>query len=386
MIKVMLLFGGQSDEHGISCATAAGVFKALDPEKYQVYAVGISRDGTWSLLDFRPEDYQIDEEGKTAEVLPGLKALTLEMQGKKALAYPRELGERDNISPGREENQVKVSSLDFLKEFQVDVVIPLLHGPYGEDGTLQGLLEIAGVRYVGCGVLSSAACMDKTVTKTILQAAGLPGGKWELVRAKEWAKSPEKIQEKVAALQYPVFVKPARAGSSFGVSRVDSEPELATAIENALKYDPRVIVEPLHKGLEIECAVLEGHHGEEPRTSRPGRILMDQEIEFYDYETKYVNHNKVSLQIPADIPEHLAQKVRVLAGEAFTALQCEGLARVDFFVDVQTEQIVINEINTMPGFTPYSMFPVLWQDSGLSYPQLLDDLIALALERPVGLR
>lgn len=368
MTTVMVLFGGQSGEHGISCATAAGVLKAIDPNKYDIIPIGITPDGQWVRMPNDPERYEIangqtytvPNDGPTVALVPGTNTL---------------------VDVPRDANQASSSHAH-----TIDVVFPLLHGPYGEDGTIQGLLEMASVPYVGCGVLSSAACMDKHVTKVMLDAAGIPAGQWQLVTDRQWQLHRHDTVQRLRTLGLPVFVKPCRAGSSLGISKVDNEDDLEAAIDEARRHDPRVIVERMLTGLEIECAVLDGRDGGAPRTTHPGRIKMTDNVEFYDYDTKYGDTGDVTLEIPADIPQDLQQRVRQLSAEAFEVLECEGLARIDFFVDVEQSTVILNEVNTMPGFTPYSMFPAMWAHEGLDYPSLVTELIELAMQRPRGLR
>ncbi|MBD3688894.1 D-alanine--D-alanine ligase family protein [Nanchangia anserum] len=363
--RVLVLFGGQSGEHGISCATAAGVLAAIDRDRYDVVPVGIARSGEWVLMPDDPQRYRLRGEHAYEVVADGPCV---------------------SIAPG---GRVKVNdpadgSVSDLG--RIDVAFPLLHGPFGEDGTIQGLLELAGVPYVGCGVLASAAGMDKHVTNALLTQAGLPAGDWELITTRDWMGDREAVCERIARLGSPVFVKPCRAGSSLGIARVSDPADLVPAIEAARAHDPRVVVEAELHGLEVECAVLGGGADAAPRCSSLGLIAVSDAAEFYDYETKYVDHDAVALTIPAPLPPRLAARARELAGQAFEALGCEGLARVDFFVDVDAELVTINEINTMPGFTPYSMYPALWDAEGVSYTDLVSELIELALTRPVGLR
>lgn len=367
--KVLLIFGGQSGEHGISCATAAGIYNVIDQEKYQVTAVGITAEGHWVPVDFTSQEYGLGA-GGVATVAESTKQITLTMGSNKSLVFTD-----DGID--------KPIDAHFFGKF--DVVFPVLHGPYGEDGTIQGLLEMAGVRYVGCGVLASAVSMDKPVTKTLLQAAGIPVGKWEALHQRDWLHRQEESLTRIKNLGLPVFVKPARAGSSLGVSKVNDYSALADAIEIAFTHDPSVIIEEAHSGLEVECAVLQDENGY-PQTTEPGCIAMDGQVEFYDYKTKYFGEGHVQMQIPADIPATLKMQVRTLAARAFEILQCEGLARVDFFVNPQTGTVIFNEINTMPGFTPYSMYPAMWEAEGIDYQSLVDRLLQLALKRPIGLR
>ncbi len=351
-VRVALLFGGQSGEHGVSTATAAGVMKAIDHEKYDVLPVGITREGQWVLATGDASRWELTA-GGLAEVT---------VDAGTALAGLSDLGE-------------------------VDVVFPLLHGPFGEDGTVQGMLELAGLRYVGAGVLASAVGMDKEYMKLVFAGRGLPVGPHVVVRPRDWEQRPSEVVDRVQQqLRFPVFVKPARAGSSLGVSRVEDASGLAEAIEEARFHDPKVLVEQGIEGREIECAVLGGRCGRAPRASVVGEIVIDHAAAaFYDFEEKYLSSSHARTEAPADLPEEVAERVREVAVAAFEAIGGEGLSRVDVFVTPDGE-VVINEINTMPGFTPISMYPKLWAASGLSYSELIDELIQLALERPAGLR
>ena len=366
--RVLVLFGGESGEHGISCATAAGVVEAIDHDRFEVVTVGITQQGQWVPVDFSSDQFQISEDG-VAKVPAANRQLFLSPGDGHVVSLPTQLGSEFSLAD--------------LGGF--DVVFPLLHGPFGEDGTVQGLLEMMHLPYVGCGVLASAAAMDKPTTKVLLHEANLPAGKWEAVTAGQWKHDRSAVLERLAHLGLPVFVKPARAGSSLGITKVSSAADMETAIAKAQVVDPRVIVEQELTGFEVECAVLQGADGR-PRTTEPGRIAMRDDVAFYDYKTKYFGEDAVSLEIPAKIPEHLAAQVREIAAKAFETLGCEGLARVDFFVDPEKESVVINEVNTMPGFTPFSMYPKLWEYMGIGYSQLMEELISLALARPVGLR
>ena len=268
---------------------------------------------------------------------------------------------------------------------EVDVVLPLLHGTYGEDGTIQGLLEMAGIRYAGAGVLASAAGMDKEYMKILFAARGLPIGRYVVVRDRDWGAAPSSLERKrvfdeVTELGWPVFVKPARGGSSIGTSRVDSADGLEAAIEEARRYDKKVLVETAITGAEVECAVLEGVDGAPPEASVPGMIVVDPHTTWYDFEAKYLAAES-RMEIPAPIPAEAAQRVRALACTAFDAIGCEGLARVDFFYTPSGE-VVVNEINTMPGMTPSSGFPMMWAASGLPLPELIDRIITTALAKP----
>jgi D-alanine-D-alanine ligase len=268
---------------------------------------------------------------------------------------------------------------------EVDVVFPLRHGPGGEDGTLQGLLELSGVPYVGSGVLASAVGMDKAFMKIVLRAAGLPVTPGIVVTAREWEQDPAGCAARVEELGFPAFAKPARGGSSIGISKVHDAGEIAECIELALRYDAKVLVEVGVTGArEVECGVLGTRDGE-PETSRPAEVRTGGDHEFYDFEAKYLADQHTEIDIPADLPPEVEQELRRLAVRAFEAVSCEGLARVDFFV-MPDHSLVINELNTMPGFTPTSMYPQMWAESGLAYPDLVDRLITLALERDTGLR
>lgn len=371
--RVLIVFGGRSGEHEVSCATAAGILTAIDRTKWDVLPVGITREGEWvrvaddpSALEFRDGHGQSITAGDSRVVLaPGSGSLL-------DVTY-----EADPDLPGS-----RIAKVEDLG--RVDVVLPLLHGPYGEDGTIQGLFEMANVRYVGCGVTSSAISMDKHLTKTVLAAAGIDVGSWELVTSLDWEEDSRAVVERINVLGYPVFVKPCRAGSSIGISKVDSEAELAAAIKEAQNHDPRVIVEAAIAGREIECGVLGSAHGR-PRTAPLGEIEVP-EGEFYDYELKYVDTEAIGLVCPADVAPAYEQKIRDTAAKAFDALECEGLARVDFFHDPATGSVIINEVNTMPGFTPISMYPQMWAVGGLDYPSLIDALLSEALDRKPGLR
>jgi D-alanine-D-alanine ligase len=370
-VRVAVVFGGRSSEHAISCVSAGGVIGALDPDRYDVVAIGITPDGRWVLETGEPGRLALGPAGELPAVTgdrevvlrssPGAQRPTGDLVLHDAGDVPASLGE-------------------------VDVVFPVMHGPWGQDGTLQGLLELAGVRYVGAGVLSSAVGTDKMFMKLLFAAQGLPVLPWVPVRPGEWDRDPAAVTESVAALNYPVFVKPARAGSSFGISRVDSADDLGAAIRAAEKYDPKVLVEAAAvDAREVEIGVLQGLDGAAPETSEIAEIRVDPAHQFYDFEAKYLPDEHTTLDVPADLEEAVAAKVRALAVQAFAALDVEGLARVDFFV-FPDGRVVLNEVETMPGFTSTSMFPRMWAASGLAYPDLVDRLVRLALGRPTGLR
>ncbi len=349
--RLVLIFGGRSTEHAISCLSAGSVLAALDPARYDVVAVGITAEGRWVLGPTDAEALRL--RGRT---LPAI------------IDGPPAVLAGDPTSGG-------LRAADGAGEVLhgADVVWPLLHGPYGEDGTVQGLLELADLPYVGSGVLASAAAMDKAVAKMLLRAAGLPVADAVVLRRGDDLMP-------VSRLGLPLFVKPARGGSSIGISRVDEPGALPAALETAWAADPKVLVEGLVPGREIECGVLDGPDG--PQASVPAEIHAPAGG-FYDFDTKYLDGAR--LDVPADLSEATVREVQRMALTAFRALGCEGLARVDFFVGEQGTPTV-NEVNTMPGFTPTSMFPRMWEASGVSYPQLVERLIETALARPVGLR
>jgi len=341
-----VIFGGRSSEHGVSCLTAREVLAVIDRDRYDVQPIGITRDGAWVL-----ETAEWDEPEKGT--LPSVR------------------------------DDMPAFAWDDLTNF--DVAFPLLHGPWGEDGTIQGLLEMADVRYVGAGVLASSVAMDKPFTKTVFAAAGLPQIPYVTVLPGQWEGQRDRVEARIRALGLPVFVKPARAGSSSGVMMVDTWDELDAAISKARDFDPKVVVEAAARDKrELECAVLQQPDGT-PFASVVGEITVEEtsDHEFYDFEAKYLDGTSVN-NVPADIPETLSERIRTYAAQAFEAIGCEGLARVDFFDTA--DGLIINEINTMPGFTPFSMFPLLWEASGVPYAELVDRLIQLALNRDTGLR
>ncbi|MDV8146306.1 D-alanine--D-alanine ligase family protein [Arthrobacter sp. B10-11] len=365
--RVAVLFGGRSSEHAVSCVTAAGVLGAIDYDKYDVIPIGIARTGQWVLASGDTRQWSLSA-SSLPEVAPSDRTVTLAEIG----------GEHQLIVASPNEVPQELGT--------VDVVFPLLHGPFGEDGTIQGLLELSDTRYVGAGVLASAVGMDKHYMKVVFEAAGLQVGPYIAVTDRQWVTDPESVRKRVDLLGYPVFVKPARAGSSMGISKVDSLEGLDPAIEAAREHDLKLVIEAGIVGREIECAVLEGRGTEPPRTSMPGEIAVAPgEHEFYDFNAKYVEDDAASLSCPADIPDEAIARVRELAAAAFDAVGAEGLSRVDFFYTPDGE-LIINEINTMPGFTPKSMYPQMWAASGLGYAELIDELIYLALNRKTGLR
>ncbi|QLL09090.1 D-alanine--D-alanine ligase family protein [Mycobacterium vicinigordonae] len=363
-VRVAVVFGGRSNEHAISCVSAGSILRNLDPQRFDVVAVGITPQGSWVLTDGDPDALAI-----TNRQLPAVSA---ESGTELALpADPQRGGQLVSLGPG---------AVEVLGS--VDVVFPVLHGPYGEDGTIQGLLELAGVPYVGAGVLASAAGMDKEFTKKLLVAEGLPVGPYTVMRPSQSTLHPEECEQ----LGLPAFVKPARGGSSIGVSRVSRWDELPAALEFARRHDPKVIVEAAINGRELECGVLEMPDGTvEASTLGEIRVagVRGREDSFYDFETKYLD-DAAELDVPAKVDDDVAIAVRQLAIRAFAAIDCQGLARVDFFLT--DDGPVINEINTMPGFTTISMYPRMWAASGVDYPTLLATMVDTAIARGVGLR
>lgn len=363
--RVLLLFGGRSSEHPISCVTAAGVLHAADRQRWDVVPVGVARSGRWSHDELDVASFRLD-----GDALP-------EVPEPEAPVSLRALPD----------GTVELTAADGSSLGPVDVVFPLLHGPWGEDGTLQGMFESLGLPYVGCGVLASAVGMDKHFMKIAFQAAGLEVGPWETITARDWARDPEAALARAGALAYPLFVKPARAGSSFGITRVTEPAGLRAAVEEARRLDPKVVVEAGIVGREIECAVLDGHGSAAPRASLPGEIVVahdEGETQFYDFESKYQDTGTTQLSCPAELPEEEIERLRALAIRAFEAVDGSGLGRCDFFF-TPDGRWVVNEINTMPGFTPISMYPAMWERTGLSYDDLISELLDLALERGVGL-
>jgi D-alanine-D-alanine ligase len=362
--RVAVVYGGRSSEHAISCVSAGSILRNLDPQRFEVVAVGITPDGSWVLTDGRPETLAITD-GR----LPRVSG-----DSGTALALPADPHRRGQlVSLGPAAGQILAS---------VDVVFPVLHGPYGEDGTIQGLLELAGVPYVGAGVLASAAGMDKEFTKKLLTAEGLPVGAHVVLRPRDTTVELEDRER----LGLPVFVKPARGGSSIGVSRVSDWEQLPAAIEHARQHDPKVIVEAAVPGRELECGVLELPDGAiEASTVGEIRVagVRGREDAFYDFATKYLEDG-AELDVPAKIDDDVAGEIRQLAIRAFRAIDGQGLARVDFFLT--EDGPVINEINTMPGFTTISMYPRMWAASGVDYPTLLAAMVDTAVARGTGLR
>lgn len=357
-LTVALLFGGRSSEHTISCATAGGVLSAIDRDKYDVIPIGITKDGAFTLQPDDAERFRLNPHDMAEVVDNGTRVhfpastLTREMTSVDAAGQVTSLGD-------------------------VDVVFPILHGPFGEDGTVQGLIELTGLPYVGNGVLASALGMDKHYTKTVLEAAGVSVAPWVTVTPRQWASDRDLWLGRATSLGLPLFVKPARAGSSVGVTKVATLDDLDAALETAFAEDGKALIESAIVGREVECGVLSGRDGGPTRVSVAGEIVM-QSREFYDFEAKYLDPDAALLVCPANLQEGELAEMQRVAARAFEAIDGFGLARVDFFFT--GTEFVVNELNTMPGFTPISMYPKCWQASGLSYPDLIDELIQLGLE------
>lgn len=346
-IRVAIVAGGRSSEHPISCISASGVLAAIDRSKFEPILIGITQSGTW--IDMRQSDFE---------------------RGSDGLSY---------VPEGGEKLIVDIHGIKDSKgiDLAIDIAFPLLHGAYGEDGTIQGLFEMAGIAYVGSGVLASAVAMDKSFAKPIYADFGLKVADGITVHRDNWNKSKDLEIAKIRALGFPIFIKPARSGSSRGTSKVRDESEISAALEDAFNYDPRVLVEAAVVGREIECAVLQ--IDSVATASVLGEVRVHPPHEFYDFEAKYLD-GSTTFDIPANLAEPIASAISQAAITAFEALGCEGLARVDFFLS-EDNQIIINELNTMPGFTPTSVFPALWEKTGKSYSQLITILLDSALSR-----
>ena len=369
--RIVVMYGGKADDHSISCISAERALRALDTDKFEAIPVGITKDGKWIVNGENPLGWSLDEGLPTVEKTPGAKDVVLEV----ALGQDGFFAREDDGT---------------LTPFgHVDAVFPVLHGPYGEDGTIQGLFEMMGVPYVGCGVLASAACMDKHYTKVLLAAAGIPVAPGITLDARSFDKASEfktdanaiMAQVSEAGLQYPLFVKPSRAGSSFGVTKVEHEgdaAELAAAVYEASHHDWRILVEQGIDAREIECAVLCPKAGEAPQASWPGEIVLDKRAEgddqFYDFDSKYMDAAASHVEVPANLPEETLNLVRETAKKAFVAVDGAGLSRVDTFV-TKDGKVMVNEINTMPGFTSISMYPKAWEATGVRYTDLITMLI-----------
>jgi len=377
-IRVGVLFGGRSGEHEVSLLSAASVMKAIPADKYEVIPIGITKQGQW-IIDTHAERLLKGEYKETHHFRAGDPEATASaavLAHGESVLVPPVPSDQSSLSPFQQQKMTKGPT-----PLEVDVIFPVLHGTFGEDGTIQGLLELADIAYVGSGVLGSAAGMDKDVMKKLFRDAGLPLVKHVTVLRARWETEPKKVRKEIEAkLKYPVFVKPANLGSSVGISKVHDAGELPAAMDEAAKFDRKIVIEQgvggkRGKAREIECAVL---GNDSPRASVCGEIVPAKE--FYDYEAKYIDEGS-TLMIPARIPKALQKQAQEMAIRGFQACDCSGLSRVDFLMDPKSSKLYINEVNTMPGFTSISMYPKLWAATGIPYPELIDRLIQLALER-----
>jgi len=348
MMNIVVLFGGQSSEHEVSCVSAATIIKNIDKEKYNVITVGITKKGDWLLFD-----------GDLESITNG----TWEKQGTRAI-----------ISPEATKKSLVVFD-DCIEDIRIDVVIPALHGLYGEDGTIQGLLELANIPYVGCGVLSSSVSMDKLYTKIIVDTLNIKQAKYLGVFKSELNDMEHIVRKVEAKFEYPVFIKPSNAGSSVGITKASTKNELIKGLNEAVKHDSKILIEETIIGREVECAVL---GNSEVKASGVGEIIAA--AEFYDYDAKYNNASSKTI-LNANLDQNIIEEIRNSAVEIFKAVDGAGLSRVDFFVKKDTNEVIFNEINTLPGFTGISMYPMLWEEKGMGKKELVDRLISLALER-----
>jgi D-alanine-D-alanine ligase len=396
-LRVGILFGGRSGEHEVSLLSAASVLNAIDKTKYEVVPIGITKDGRWLTAEHaekllkgekhagEPADNNAHATSATQlragdpEATPGAAVLAT---GESVIVPPEPTRRDAGLAPFQTDPNADATMRRASdRAINVDVIFPVLHGTFGEDGTIQGLLELADIAYVGAGVLGSAAGMDKDIMKSLFRAAGLPIVKHVTVLRSQFESTPKKVQKLVESrLKYPVFVKPANLGSSVGISKAHHGRELAPAIAEAARFDRKIVIEAgvggtKHKAREIECAVL---GNDDPKASIAGEIVPCKE--FYDYDAKYLVEGSEAV-IPAKITKAEMKTVQQLAIAAFQAVDCTGLARVDFLMDPKSRRIFVNEINTMPGFTAISMYPKMWTASGLPYPELIDRLIQLGMER-----
>ena len=370
-LRVGILYGGRSGEHEVSLASAAAIFANIDRKRYEPIAIRIEKDGRWILADRPPSA------ASAAEVIDQVKSETARLRGGREVFLPPRPGDATLVLVDHRSGPDGESDTTTLTGLGLDVIFPVLHGPLGEDGTIQGLLELADVAYVGCGVLASAAGMDKAVMKLLFQAEGLRVARWRALSRRDWRRTPAAVINDVEqALEYPLFVKPANLGSSVGISKARDRTELETALTLAASFDRKLLVEEAVKDArEIECAVLGNHDAE---ASVPGEIIPSRE--FYDYEAKYLDSGSRT-EIPAKLTERQTEQIRQQAVSAFRAIDGEGYARVDFLLSRSSGTLFVNEINTIPGFTTISMFAKLWEASGVKYPALVDRLIAFAIER-----
>jgi D-alanine-D-alanine ligase len=355
-LRVGLVFGGRSGEHEISLLSAEGIMGAIDRDKYEVVPIGITKAGRWLA---------------SGDPMKALSSGEMEESSRAAL-----LAEPSQRGLMRLEDREREQALTAVSVAEIDVIFPILHGPFGEDGTVQGLLELAGLPYVGAGVAASAVGMDKILFKGIMQAHGLPIVPHIAAKRKDWEQNPDELVAHIEAkIGYDAFVKPANLGSSVGITKAHNRAELWAALDEAARYDRKLLIERAVDGREIEVSVL---GNDAPIASIPGEIVPSNE--FYDYAAKYLD-GESQLLIPAPIPDRIAEQIQELAVKAYMAIDCAGMARADFLLDRQSNQVYVNELNTLPGFTPISMYPKLWEASGVSYTELIERLIDLALER-----
>lgn len=371
-LRIGILYGGRSSEHEVSLASAAAIFANLDTARYDAIPLYIERSGRWTIADRPPTTESTTEVIKQART----KKHSHNKHRRKEIYIFSHPGDDTMLSlehspDNKHGEQVRITTLG------LDVIFPVLHGPYGEDGTIQGLLELANIPYVGAGVMASAVGMDKTITKVVAQACGLPVADYAVVRKQQWTNNPSQILEQIVEqFDFPIFVKPAQLGSSVGVSRVMDQEHLGAAIKLAGNFDRKILIEAaVQNAREIECAVLGNN---KPEASVPGEVIPAGD--FYDYESKYIATNS-QLKIPAPLSPSQTQEIRSIAIVAFRAIDAAGMARIDFLLDDKTGKIYLNEINTIPGFTTISMYAKLWEATGLDYPTLLDRLVQLGLEK-----
>src|SRR5215212_2643456 len=366
--RLAILYGGRSAEHQVSVVSARSVMEALDPDRFAVVPIATTREGAWLLPDRSPLELTASD-----AALPAVEAA-----GSEVALRPEPAGGSGGLTPSPPEG---ISFLAAAGGGPVDVVFPILHGPFGEDGTVQGLFELADLPYVGSGVLASALAMDKAMAKVVLAAAGLPQAPYLVVPERDWRAGPGRVAGTVAdRLAYPVFTKPARLGSSIGITKVKTPDALAASLATAFAHDPKALVEQGVTARELECGVL---GNDAPEASVVGEVVPGHE--FYDFEAKYLDES-LKLEIPAPIPDAVRSQVRELSLRAFQALDCEGFARVDFFYEEATGRVLVNEVNTINGFTQKSIYPLLWAASGLAYPDLVARLVDLAVERHAARR
>ncbi|MGA7751678.1 MAG: D-alanine--D-alanine ligase family protein [Candidatus Sulfotelmatobacter sp.] len=381
-LRIGILFGGRSGEHEVSLLSAASVLNAIDKDKYEVVPIGITKDGRWLTAEHAENlltgKLVLEPRNLRAGDPQNTPAAAVLARGEAVVVPPEPVHRQSGLVPFQTDAALMRRASD--RAINVDVIFPVLHGTFGEDGTIQGLLELADIPYVGAGVLGSAAGMDKDIMKSLFIAAGIPIVKHVTVLRSAWEKDPRKVEKLVGKLKFPVFVKPANLGSSVGISKAHNRKELGPAIEEAAKFDRKIVIEEgvggnKNKAREIECSVL---GNDDAVASIPGEIVPVKE--FYDYNAKYLDEGS-QLIIPAKLTKGQTKTVQELAVKAFKAVDCSGLARVDFLMDPKTGKIFLNEINTMPGFTAISMYPKLWAASGLAYADLIDRLIQLGIER-----